>query len=164
MADTGSKALELRGSAGGCWEALANAPAQLPATGVTRISGAVRPTTNGSFGCHDAYRARLAAATDAGTWEAGKHTLLLSFDADGTVSAPGIDDLGSYRVDAWNRFRIRYEPRGGRVRITVSIDGEPRGSGETDLPSFAGDLRWLELASGDFTMQWDSLAVAHRRA
>ena len=155
----GSKALRIRGSPGGCWEALADAPVNLPNSGTVTISGSVRPTSDGEVGCHDGKRGAIGLRTETGSWDAGKQAGLLKFHTDGTVR--GVDgSYGSYDIDEWNSFEVTYERTETAVTLTYRINGEDRGSGRRAVTNFEDDLSYMRFGSGDFSVFYDDLYVA----
>lgn len=155
----GSKSLRLKGSPGGCWEALANAPISLPDSGTVTFSGYVKPTSDGAVGCHDNKRGSIKLRTSADGWSSGSRTRLLKFHLDGTISGPGID-LGSYQVDEWNSFEVTYERSNSSVQLSYVVNGESRGSTTRAVASYEDDLSYLCLTSGDFSIYYDDLRAA----
>lgn len=154
----GDRALELSGSPGECWEAIADADAPAPTDKPLILTGQVRPTTDGNEGCHN-HRAKLLYGTQTGAWNAGDRTKLLELRVDGSTLGRGNVDLGDYRVDAWNKFQIRRLPDGDQVTYTYKLNGTERGETTVEPASSAEDWRYLRLVSGDFTMQWDALRI-----
>lgn len=155
---SGSRALELSGESGGCWEAIANVDTGLPNHRTIRIEGKVYPTSDAEVGCHD-HRARVAYGTSAESWSAGDTRTFLRFNADDTITGHGLE-LGSYEVNAWNSFSIRYERDGDDVRVDYTINGSHRGEAVVEAQPYEDDLRYLTLHSGEFTVYWDDLYVA----
>lgn len=161
-AASGSKCLEQKGSFGGCWHALANAPVEFPASYSVRITGAVKPLDKGSYGCHDTFRCYLSIRTDVGSWSTGNGYRLLNFEPDGTVQGRTGDNtvLGSYTIGEWNRFAIGYRPTDSGVEFTFRINGEESGPFVVDAAGFESQLSYLKFASGDFLTQWDDLRAS----
>lgn len=155
-AASGSQSLRLRGSSGGCWEAIANADTGFPTAGQVTIRGQVKPTTNGVEGCHS-HRAKLSYGTSDESWSSGSQQTFLRFGTDGTLN----NDLGEYAVDAWNTFEITYERNDGEVTIEYEINDAQRGTVTRDVADEEDDLRYLTLNSGEFTVYWDDLEVEH---
>jgi len=156
----GTRSLEMVGSHGGCWEAIANvALGALPTGEPVRIAGAVKPAGAGSFGCHDRY-GTLRLRTDVGSWSAGDSRRLLKFGADRVISGSGLS-LGEFTPGAWVSYEITYSylPDRGEVRVNYGIDGEPRGSTTVSPTDTEDDLSYLAFNTGDFTAYWDSLTV-----
>ncbi|MFD1635398.1 PKD domain-containing protein (plasmid) [Haloplanus ruber] len=153
----GDRALQLKGSHGGCWEAIADRETELPNSGTTEISFSIRPTTNGEIGCHD-HNGAVKLNTETGSWSAGSGSGLVVFTPDGTVAGSGTD-LGSYQIDAWNDVTIRYARSGGEVTLTYFINGERRGTTTRDARSFENALSYLRVKSGDFTTQVDDVEI-----
>jgi hypothetical protein len=101
----------------------------------------------------------LRTAND-GTYP-GKGTRLVTFEPDGTVAALG-ETFGSYDIDEWNDFDIRYErPDGGdTVTLSFEINGAERGSVERDVTGYEDDLSYVSLQGGDFAIYWDNFDVS----
>lgn len=159
VAGEGTRALEQRGSGGGCWQALGNAPANLPTERAVTITGMVRPTSEGSYGCHDAFRAHLKFRTDVGSWSAGESTRFLTLKPDGTVVGRGGTEVGTYTTGEWNTFEITYDPTGDVVSLTYVINGSAPKTYDVSKAPFEGELAYMTLASGDFVTQWDGFSI-----
>ncbi|QZX99120.1 PKD domain-containing protein [Halobaculum rubrum] len=163
-AHSGSRSLRVKGSHGGCWEAIANAPiGGHPGETAVRFSGAILPGAAGSFGCHDKYYARLKLRTDAGGgWSDGSSRSILTMHRDGTLYAPGGVAVGSFSPGEWISYDIVYQYDAGANEITLDyeIDGGSSGGTTTvDAASWETDISYLTLNSGDFTAYWDSVVA-----
>ena len=154
-AASGSRSLEQRGSPGGCWEALANAPLDVPTDGTTVISGAVRPTTDGEVGCHDK-RCNVELRTDASSWSSGEGFQLLQFDMDGTVRGRAGSAVGSYALDRWNTFEVTFEPGATETRFGYEVNGATAEE-VVDRAPYGDDLSYLTFHSGEFRVLWDAI-------
>ena len=154
---SGEQSLRIKGDAGGCWEALADAPADIPNSGTVVFSGWIGPTSNGEVGCHDA-RGGIGLRTETGDWAAGEGTQLFKFKPDGTITGVG-GTYGSYQLDTWNSFEITYERTATEVTVSYQFNGDQRGSGTRAVASYEDDLSYVRLQSDDFTVYYDDIAV-----
>ena len=154
---SGGQSLRIKGEPGGCWEALADAPVDVPTSGTVVVSGWIAPTSNGSVGCHEA-RGGVEFRTATGGWSAGEGTQLFKFKPDGTIT--GVDGTyGTYNVDEWNSFRVTYERTDTAVTVSYRFNGDERGSGTRAVAAYEDDLSYLRLQSDDFSVYYDELTV-----
>jgi len=159
---SGSHSLELVGTHGGCWQAIANAPlGEHPGSDPVRISGAVKPAVEGQVGCHDGFApyGNVLFRTAVGSWSDGETRHLLKLRDEG-VRGSGLD-LGSFTRGDWLTYDIRYEyrPDDEAVAVRYTIDGEDRGETTVDAMDSESDLSHLAFRSGDFTAYWDEVVV-----
>jgi PKD repeat protein len=154
---SGDQSLRMKGSHGGCWEAIANRGIDVPDSGSMTVSLSMKPTTDGSSGCHGNKNGKLKLGTDDSSWSAGSGQSLLQFRSDGTVEAGG--SSGSYTVDEWNDVRATYERSDGSVTQTVEINGRELSTKTRDVSDFEDDLSYLEIHSGDYTLYVDDVVV-----
>jgi hypothetical protein len=156
----GSHSLEMSGSHGSCWEAIANAPlGTVPEGETVTFSGAVKPAVQGSIGCHDTY-GQLKLRNAAGSWSTGRSHYLLRFGTDGTLSGRGIE-VGEFTRGEWLEYEItyRYDSDAGEVTLNYTIDGKSRGSSTVEAGDVYSEWSYLSFYTGDFTSYWDSLSV-----
>ncbi|MCT9097413.1 hypothetical protein [Haloarchaeobius sp. HME9146] len=162
FAGEGQKSLMMSGSPGGCWEALADVPADVPAEGQTVISGMIRPTTSGRVGCHDS-KGQLQFRTRTGWWGAGSGIRLFRFYKNGEVQTRG-ERVTEYTENEWHDFEVVYErtkPDGGgngTITQTVTVDGDSH-TVEYDAPGHADDFSYVRLGSGDFDVYFDDITI-----
>jgi hypothetical protein len=159
---SGSHSLELVGSHGGCWQAIANAPlGDHPGSDPVRFTGAVKPAVEGQIGCHDGFApyGNVLLRTAVGSWSDGETRHLLRL-RDDVVHGAGLD-LGSYTRGEWLSYEVRYEyrPDDETVALRYIVDGERRGETTVDAIDAETDLSHLAFRSGDFTAYWDDLVV-----
>ncbi|WP_121823627.1 PKD domain-containing protein [Halostella salina] len=157
-AASGDRALRLTGSSGGCWEAIANAPIDLPESGSATLRLSVYPTTNGEVGCHD-NRGDIGLGTSAESWNAGDGWRLVQFGTDDRLVGPGGTDLGPYETGAWQTLEFTYERTERGVRVSFAVDGAERGSAVRPVSEFENDISWLTLSSGEFTIYFDDVTL-----
>ena len=156
----GSQCLELGGSHGGCWQAIANAPlGELPRADQIRIAGAIKPAVNGTIGCHNDFYGGVFLRTAVGSWNAGSNRKLFELNSDG-ISGFELE-LGTYTEGEWLSYEIlyKYNPENEKVTVVFEFDGENRGRTTVDATDFEGDLSYITFKSGDFTGYWDSIEV-----
>jgi len=156
---SGDRALRLRGSSGGCWEAIANAPIELPESGSATLRLSVYPTTNGEVGCHE-NRGDIGLGTSAESWNAGDGWRLVQFGLDGRIVGPGGTDLGPYETGQWQTLEFTYDRTDTGVRVSFAVDGAERGSATRPVTDFENDISWLTLSSGEFTIYWDDVTLS----
>ena len=165
VAQSGDQSLKLRGSHGGCWQAIANAPlGGHPGDEPIRLTGSIKPGAAGSFGCHDKFYARVQFRTAAGGWSDGSGKNLLTFKPDGTIVGAGGVDVGSFSPDEWVTYDIRYEydSDAETVALDYTIDGGSSGGSTTvDAPDWETDISYHTVRSGDFTTYWDNLSIKY---
>lgn len=153
-----SHSFRMAGSYGGCWEATAYHPCPIPNEGRVTFGGAVKPTTEGEIGCHS-HRGHLSIASGAGgIYPDNKHTLL-KFGTESNVVGVAGHDVGTYELNAWNTYRIRYRRDGDTVTVSYQLNGEDRGQTTYSAASWEDDLSHLHLRSGDVAVYWDDFAV-----
>ncbi|WP_135820537.1 PKD domain-containing protein [Halostella litorea] len=155
---SGSRALRLTGSSGSCWEAIANAPIELPESGSATLRLSVYPTTNGEVGCHD-NRGDVGLGTSAESWDDGDGWRLVQFGLDGRLVGPGGTDLGPYETGQWQTLEFTYDRTDTGVSLSFAVDGEERGSATRPVTDFENDISWLTLSSGEFTVYWDDVVL-----
>jgi len=149
----GSRALQLKGVPGSCWESLAYHDLGVSTQESFTISLEVKTTTDGTEGCHS-NRGGIQLATKPDWTENSRG--LLKFNTDGTLS----NDLGGYQVGKWMEIRIKYERvDSNTVKLSYWIDGDKKGTKTMDARDFENDLTYLGLTSGDFTIYYDDIEV-----
>lgn len=147
-----SQAFRLKGQPGGCWAAIAYHPLQISTSEDFEISFAVRPTTEGSEGCHG-HRARVHLKTKP-EWNANGQGLL-GFDTNGRLSWGN----GKYDPGEWTEARVRYQRNGDQVQLTYWLDGTRQGSRIIEEKDYESELAYVGLSSGDFTSYFDQVSV-----
>lgn len=157
-ASQGTRSLSMKGEPGGCWEAIADAPMDLPDHGRVSIEARVYPTNEGEQGCHDT-NAELALRTANNDWGAGKGSRLLGFHPGGGLTGHGGTDLGGYDLGTWNHVRILYDHRGSAVSLTYFVDGQERGSTTRPAADHEAQFDYLRLTSGEFTVYYDAVSA-----
>ncbi len=150
----GENVLYMKGKAGGCLEATADNRLQLSGATKFTISLYVFPSTRGEAGCHDP-RALIALWPDVDT-DVG--SILAAFRTDGTLFGHG-QDLGRYQPDRWHKLEIVYDRTGSDIEVTYRLNGEQRGNVSWGRPDYESELKFLRLASGDFSTWWDEVRV-----
>lgn len=165
VANSGSQSLKAKGSHGGCWEAIANAPlGGYPGETKVRFTGSVLPGDEGAFGCHSAYYARLVLRTSAGGgWSDGSNRNLLDFSSDKTLYGMGNVEIGEFSPGEWVTYDVTYQYDGSDETVTLeySIDGGTSEASTTvDATDWETDISYLTLMSGDFTAYWDDISVS----
>lgn len=163
IADTDTKSLRMSGSFGGCWEAISDIPANIPAEGEVTISLSIRPTSDGSEGCHS-HRGKANLQTATGSWAAGNGTQLFRFKTDGNIYVSG-NLIRDYQLDQWYDVHITYrrsKPDDGNGNGTVTkivTIGDSTQRVEHDAPDFADNFSYLRISSGDFVCYLDDIEV-----
>jgi hypothetical protein len=159
---SGNRALRLKGVPGGCWEALANREVELPNNGMVRISGRVRPTTEGREGCHSKHASVVLRTSDA-SWDTGNGRVLMKFKTNGSVVGPDDGYFGEYTMNRWNSFEIAYDRSANGAQISYAVNGIERGDTIQEIKNYEYALKYLQLGSGDFTAYWDYISVTFPR-
>lgn len=143
---SGAQALEMTGSYGGCWQALAHneVVSEVPSDRTLVFSGHIHPTGTGGSGCHGNKNGNLGLQ-DSPSSAAGRdhRRKLIQFRADGTVSGSGLD-LGSCRVGEYNSFEITYHWDSSTETVEVSYTVTVRTAGPLrSTRRQTGTGRWL---------------------
>lgn len=165
VAHSGEHSLKAKGDYGGCWEAIASAPlGGFPGEKKVRFTGSILPGDQGSFGCHDAFYARLQLRTSAGNgWSDGSARTIIDFSSDETIYASGGVEIGEFSPGEWVSYDVTYEYDSSDETVTLeySING---GTNEASTTVDAGDwetnISYLTLRSGDFTAYWDDVSAS----
>jgi hypothetical protein len=150
----GSHALQLYGTVGGCWAALAYHP--IPLSGPLDVKVKVRNGDNTLTGCHPD---RADIGLREGTSWANPERRLMSFLGNGTITSGNGLVLGSYNAGQWYEAEIRYEPQGSQVRLTYLIDGSMRESETVPVSSSESSLTNLEIGSQEGTAWFASITI-----
>ena len=157
-AASGDNSLKMKGSHGGCWEAIGNKGVDIPDSGSVTLSMSIKPTNKGSPGCHGDRNGRIKLSTvGGGGWSDGKDIGIAEFNASGTVSAGG--STASYNVGEWNNAKITYDRSGGEVAQDVHLNGRKISTRTRDARQFEDDISYLEIHSGDYTLYVDDIVV-----
>jgi len=155
------RAFRYSGSAGGCWEAIAQSPEEsaIGSEGTTVISGDIR-VGSGSHGCHsDTAQINISTCDDG--WPCGKKQRFISFADTGRIEVSGADDdLGSWTQNKWYSFTITYERSDGQVTYTVEVEDEET-TVEKEEGGFEDDISHLWLNTGGYTNYVDNLKITH---
>jgi len=165
----GDQALEMTGSYGGCWQALAHNEfvSEVPSDQTLVFGGHMRPTGTGSSGCHGNKNGSLMLQdSSASAGERDHRRKLIQFRVDGTVSGSGLD-LGSCLIGEYNSFEITYhwDSSTETVDISYTINSENRGNTTVDATTdrngtvVESELSYLTLVSGDYKIYIDDLLV-----
>jgi len=123
------------------------------------ISFSVRPGGQAQTGCHDHNTAVNLNTGNDGTY-GGKNIKLIEFTPDGSVEATFGENtpLGSYDVGTWTDVRVKYTPlKEGQARVAYFIDGEQREIITRGEPSFADQLSYLQVNTGEYTTYVDDI-------
>lgn len=165
VANSGDQSLKARGSHGGCWQAIASAPlGGYPDEQKVRFTGSILPGDEGSFGCHDAFYARLQLRTSAGSgWSDGSGRRLLDFSSDETIYGSGGVEIGEFSPGEWVTYDVTYEYDSSEETVTLeySIDGgTDEVSTTVDAADWETDISYVTLKSGDFTAYWDDVSAS----
>ena len=155
------RAFRYSGSAGGCWEAIAQSPEEpaIGSEGTTVISGDIR-VGSGYHGCHSD-TAQVAISTCDGGWTCGEKQRLINFADNGRIEVTGVDDdLGSWTQNQWYNFRVTYERSNGEVTYTVEVDGNET-TAEKSEEGFEDNIAHLWLNTGGYTNYVDNLKITY---
>ncbi|ACV12314.1 PKD domain containing protein [Halorhabdus utahensis DSM 12940] len=166
---SGDKALQLVGSYGSCWQALAHRElgSSLPKDESVIVRGEIDPTGEGGGGCHGTKNGSIDIRENPSAWpNVGFKRKLIQFDAEGSVRGGGID-LGSCEIGVYNSFKIEYywDSNGEEVNLQYQINGEFRGETTVDVQTNdSGDvveskLQYLTVVSGDYKIHVDRLSI-----
>lgn len=171
VATDGSKSLRLSGSSGGCWETVGFSDigqdtipdsTDTPDTDAVNISFDVRPMGNADPGCHDLRNSRFRLDTGNGAVYGSSDQNLMEFRSNSNVvgTAGQNQELGSYAVGKWTDVTIQYErSQNQNITLTYYVDGERRGQVVKNEPSFANELRYLEVGTGEYTTYLDNISI-----
>ncbi len=155
------RAFRYSGSAGGCWEAIAQSPEKsaIASEGTTVINGDVR-VGSGSHGCHsDTAQIKISTCDDG--WPCGEKQRFISFADTGRIEVSGADDdLGSWTQNKWYSFTITYERSDGQVTYTVEVEGEET-TVEKEEGGFEDEIAHLWLNTGGYTNYVDNLKITY---
>lgn len=166
---SGEQALQMVGSHGGCWQALAHyelAP-QLPSDETIVFSGQLRPTGDGGGGCHGT-RNCTVSLQDLPAPYGGRNfrQALFTTDASGSINGRNVDP-GTYEVGSYNSFEVEYywDSNTDKVELSYRINGENRGTGTIDATTddsgnvVESELVYFTVTSGDYTLYVDNISV-----
>ena len=155
------RAFRYSGSAGGCWEAIAQSPEKsaIASEGTTVINGDIR-VGSGSHGCHS-NTAQIKISTCDDGWSCGEKQRFISFADTGRIEVSGADDdLGSWTQNRWYSFTITYELSDGQVTYTVEVEGEET-TVEKEEGGFEDEIAHLWLNTGGYTNYVDNLKITY---
>ncbi len=157
---SGSKALQLKGEPGGCWESVTYHDLVVSTTDSFRISLDIYPTTEGSAGCHGNKNGAIRLKNHSSWYPYESKRSLIQFNTDGEVYGSGIS-LGDYFVGEWNHLGIEYQRiNNSHVNLSYWINDNFRGSVVDETFSYEDDLQYLGVYSGDFTSYYDNIVVS----
>ena len=125
------------------------------------ISFSVRPGGQAQTGCHDHNTGVNLNTGNDGTY-GGEKIKLIEFTPDGSVEATFGENtpLGSYDVGTWTDVRVKYTPlKEGQARVAYFIDGEQRETITRGEPSFADQLSYLQVNTGEYTTYVDDIDI-----
>ena len=155
------RAFRYSGSAGGCWEAIAQSPEEsaIASEGTTVISGDIR-VGSGYHGCHsDTAQIKISTCDDG--WSCGKKQRFISFADTGRIEVSGADDdLGSWTQNKWYNFTVTYERSDGQVTYTVEVEDEET-TVEKEEGGFENKIAYLWINTGGYTNYVDNLKITH---
>jgi hypothetical protein len=151
----GENSLQLFGSLGACWGALAYR--SISVSPPYFISFDVKNGTEQLSGCHPD---RASIALRNGTSWSNPARSLVDFKNDGKIYANGSDFLDSYSTDTWINVIIKYElPESNQVKSTFWVNNNLKGEFYSSTIAEENGLDNLQLAVQEGTAWFDNVKI-----
>ncbi|HLF32871.1 MAG TPA: hypothetical protein VI583_01460 [Cyclobacteriaceae bacterium] len=152
---SGTKSLQLYGTVGGCWGALAYR--SLTISPPFEIELAIRNGNETLSGCHP-YRANFGLRK--GTSWANPSRQFILFNGEGEILGATNNLLQTYTTLEWYTVRIRYEsPSSSEVRISYWINGIYKGVETLAAQSEEGQMTNFEITVQEGTAWFDNVIL-----
>lgn len=151
----GENSLQLFGSLGACWGALAYR--SISVSPPYYISFDVKNGTEQLSGCHPD---RASIALRKGTSWSNPARSLVDFKNDGKIYANGSDLLDSYSTDTWINVIIKYElAESNQVKTTFWVNNNFKGEYYSSTIADENGLNNLQLAVQEGTAWFDNVKI-----